>query len=248
MARLYTSNSGLPSSQVHEIFQDSRGFIWISSENGLARFDGMDFTTFRFSRDKAEGLASDLVPTVFEDSRGVLWVGTSRGLQTFDPDNSSFHLVDVNGAPETASPYVSDIIEFKTGTGLSEVWVATSSQGVYILDTETHALKDDRRELLSSNLPTVFMSRLFQDSAGRVWLAGETGGLSVVDGATMRRTDIDFDEEIMVRSFAEDPDNGDILIGTMSGLFIYEAAAGRIPGVNPADVAVLMVWLKKQQG
>ena len=234
MARLYTSNSGLPSSQVHEIFQDSRGFIWISSENGLARFDGMDFTTFRFSRDKAEGLASDLVPTVFEDSRGVLWVGTSRGLQTFDPDNSSFHLVDVNGAPETASPYVSDIIEFKTGTGLSEVWVATSSQGVYILDTETHALKDDRRELLSSNLPTVFMSRLFQDSAGRVWLAGETGGLSVVDGATMRRTDITLDEGIMARSFAEDPDNGDILIGTMSGLYIYEAATGRVrPSADP---------------
>ena len=234
MARLYTSNSGLPSSQVHEIFQDSRGFIWISSENGLARFDGMDFTTFRFSRDKAEGLASDLVPTVFEDSRGVLWVGTSRGLQTFDPDNSSFHLVDVNGEPETASPYVSDIIEFKTGSGSSEVWVATSSQGVYILDTETHALKDDRRELLSSNLPTIFMSRLFQDSAGRVWLAGETGGLSVVDGATMHRTDITFDEEIMVRSFAEDPDNGDILIGTMSGLYIYDAAQGRIrPSADP---------------
>ena len=234
MARLYTSNSGLPSSQVHEIFQDSRGFIWISSENGLARFDGMDFTTFRFSRDKAEGLASDLVPTVFEDSRGVLWVGTSRGLQTFDPDNSSFHLVDVNGEPETASPYVSDIIEFKTGSGSSEVWVATSAQGVYILDTETHALKDDRRELLSSNLPTVFMSRLFQDSAGRVWLAGETGGLSVVDGATMRRMDITLDEEIMVRSFAEDPSSGDILLGTMSGLYIYEAVNGRIrPSADP---------------
>ena len=234
MARLYTSNSGLPSSQVHEIFQDSRGFVWISSENGLARFDGMDFTTFRFSRDKAEGLASDLVPAVFEDSRGVLWVGTSRGLQTFDPDNSSFHLVDVNGEPETASPYVSDIIEYKTTNGLSEVWVATSSQGVYILDTETHALKNDRRDLLSSHLPTVFMSRLFQDSAGHVWLAGETGGLSVVDGATMHRMDISFDESIMVRSFAEDPDNGDVLIGTMSGLFIYEAANGRIrPSADP---------------
>ena len=41
MARLYTSNSGLPSSQIHEIYQDSRGFVWISTENGLARFDGM---------------------------------------------------------------------------------------------------------------------------------------------------------------------------------------------------------------
>ena len=173
MARLYTSNSGLPSSQVHEIFQDSRGFIWISSENGLARFDGMDFTTFRFSRDKAEGLASDLVAAVFEDSRGVLWVGTSRGLQTFDPDNSSFHLVDVNGAPETASPYVSDIIEFKTGSGLSEVWVATSSQGVYILDTETHALKN---EAACSRIPPAACGWPERPAASRWWTGRRCAG------------------------------------------------------------------------
>ena len=234
MARLYTSNAGLPNSQIHEIFQDSRGFIWISTENGLARFDGMDFTTFRFSRDKADALASDLVPAVFEDSRGVLWVGTSLGLQTFDPDNSSFHLVDVNGSPDTASPYVSDILEFKTGSGSSELWVSTSSQGVYILDTETHALKNDRREMLSGNLPSQFMNRLFQDSAGRVWMAGETGGLLVVDGLTLQPSDISFDKDIIVRSFAEDPDNGDILLGTMNGLYIYDAAQGRIrPSADP---------------
>ena len=146
MARLYTTESGLPSSQVKDIFQDSRGFIWISTESGLARFDGMDFTTFRFARDRADALASDLVPTVFEDSRGVLWVGTSMGLQTFNPDNSSFSHIDLRD-PEVpgSTQYVSDILEVRTGPSSTELWVATSQQGVYILDTETHALKDGRR-------------------------------------------------------------------------------------------------------
>ena len=232
MARLYTSNSGLPSSQVHEIYQDSRGFIWISTENGLARFDGMDFRTFRFSRGKAEALASDLVPAVFEDSRGTLWVGTSRGLQIFDPDNSSFHSIDLT-EPEYA-PYVSDILEIKTGPTSTELWVATSSQGIYILDPQTHERKEDRQDLLNRNLPSLFMNRIFQDSAGRVWLAGETSGLSVVDAASLQRASISIDEDIIVRGFAEDPDNGDILLGTMSGLFIYEAKQGRIrPSADP---------------
>ena len=250
MARLYTSNSGLPSSQIHEIYQDSRGFVWISTENGLARFDGMDFTTFRFSRGKSDVLASDLVPAVFEDSRGVLWVGTSLGLQVFDPDNSSFRRVDL-GDPDSP-PYVSDILEFRTGSGSSELWVATSSQGIYILDTQTHALKEERREILSSNIPTIFMNRIFQDSAGHVWLAGETGGLSVVDGATLHRADISFDDEIIVRSFAEDPENGDIILGTMDGMYIYEAAQGRIrpsadPGARSCEAVSMLPNLANQR-
>jgi Two component regulator propeller. len=193
----------------------------------------MDFTTFRFSRDKADGLASDLVPAVFEDSRGVLWVGTSRGLQTFDPDNSSFHLVDVNGAPETASPYVSDILEFKTGSSRLKCGCDVLAGRLYPGHGDArHEGRPARTP--GSNLPTAFMNRMFLDSAGRVWLAGETGGLTVVDGATLRRMDITIDEGIFVRSFAEDSATGNVLIGTMSGLFIYEAAAGRIrPSADP---------------
>ena len=87
MARLYTSGSGLPNSQIYDIYQDSRGFIWISTENGLARFDGMDFNTFNFDRNNPNSIASDFVLAVIEDSFGTYWVGTSAGLQTFDPEN-----------------------------------------------------------------------------------------------------------------------------------------------------------------
>ena len=236
MARLYTSESGLPNSQVDDIFQDSRGFIWISTQNGLARFDGMDFTTFRFARDRADALASDLVLTVFEDSRGVLWVGTSTGLQTFDPDYSSFRRIDLQDPSVPGSTqYISSILEVKTSVGKSELWVATSQHGVYILDIDTHALKDERRELLNSSLPSPFMNRVFQDSAGRVWLSGETGGLSVVDAATMRRLDIHLGDNVMVRCFSEDPSGGSILIGSMEGLYVFRPDEGILrPSSDPA--------------
>ena len=236
MARLYTSESGLPNSQVNDIFQDSRGFIWIATQNGLARFDGMDFTTFRFAHDRTDALASDLVLTVFEDSRGTLWVGTSTGLQTFDPEYSSFRRMDLQDPSVPGSTqYISSILEVKTGIGKSELWVATSSYGVYILDIDTHDLKEDRREQLNSSLPSPFMSRIFQDSAGRVWLSGEMGGLSAVDAASLRQLDIQAGKNIIVRCFSEDPTSGNILLGSMQGLYIFHPEENLIrPSSDPA--------------
>ena len=226
MARLYTTEYGLPNSKVNQIYQDGRGFVWISTENGLARFDGRDFLTFRFLRNKPDALASDLVLSVFEDSRGTLWTGTSMGLQTFNPDNRSFSRMDLHD-PESpgSTQHISSIIEVKTGAGASELWVATSQHGIYIIDPQTHQLKGERRDLLSRNLPSPFVYTLFQDSRGWVWIAGETGGLSVVDGATMQSQGITLDPQNYIRAFAEDPSSSDILVATMNGLYIYSAAS-----------------------
>ena len=229
MARLYTADYGLPNSQVNHIYQDGRGFIWISTENGLARFDGFDFQTFRFIRGKEDALASDLVLNVFEDSRGVMWVGTSMGLQTFDPDYRSFHRQDL-GDPNSpgSTQHISSIAEIQVGTGTSEIWAATSQHGIYILDTDSHNLKNTRRDILNQSLPSPFVYTIFQDSRGWVWLAGETGGLSVVNSLTMRRQDVSIDPNTNIRTFCEDPETGNVIIGTMKGIYVYEAATGKL--------------------
>ena len=226
MARLYTTEYSLPNSQVNDIYQDSRGFVWISTENGLARFDGRDFLTFHYRRDRAESLASDLVLSVFEDSRGTLWTATSMGLQIFDPETRDFHLVDLQDASAPGSTqHISALLEVKTGNGGTELWVATSQHGIYIIDPATHALKSSRRTLLNRNLPSPFIFSLFQDSRGWVWIAGETGGLSVVDGNTLQNQGITLDPQTYIRDFAQDPSSGDVLIATMGGLYAYHASA-----------------------
>ncbi|MBO4743210.1 MAG: response regulator [Bacteroidales bacterium] len=246
MARLYTTEFGLPNSKINHIYQDNRGFIWISTENGLARFDGRDFLTFRYKRDKDDVLASDLVLSVFEDSRGTIWTATSMGLQIFEPDSRSFSLVDLQDPDSPGSTqHISSILEVKTGNGASELWVATSQHGIYIIDPETHTLKNDRRDLLNMSLPSSFVYSTFQDSRGWVWLAGETGGLSVVDGASMQGQDITLDPDAQIRAFAEDPSSGNVLIATMSGLYIYDAAtrfvsASHDPGAASCQACSLL--------
>lgn len=228
-ARLYTTEYGLPNSQVNSIFQDAQGFIWISTENGLARFDGRDFVTFRHVRDKEDALASDLVLTFFQDKRNTFWVGTSTGLQTFDSSLRSFTRVDL-GDPlyPGSTQHISVIKEIRTGIGESEIWVGSSQHGVYVLDPESHVTKDDRRSKLSPSLASAIVFRMFQDSRGWVWIAGETGGLTVVDASSLEKQDIPLSPSIAIKDFEEDPASGNILLATMTGLYIYDASKGVI--------------------
>jgi hypothetical protein len=77
---------GLPSSSIREITQDSMGFLWIATLNGLSRFDGYDFTNYHIDRDEPELLSFVEVNTVYTDLDGDLWVGTPRGLSFYDSE------------------------------------------------------------------------------------------------------------------------------------------------------------------
>jgi signal transduction histidine kinase/ligand-binding sensor domain-containing protein len=72
----YNDQNGLPSSEVYQVFQDSKGFIWFSTDNGVVRFDGGEFKLFN----KSNGLADAVVFSIIEDPHGNLWFKTFSGL------------------------------------------------------------------------------------------------------------------------------------------------------------------------
>lgn len=67
--RHYTIEDGLASSDVYQVKQDSRGYIWFATSNGVSRFDGYTFKTFS----KKEGLPDNTVFEIFEDKKGRIW-------------------------------------------------------------------------------------------------------------------------------------------------------------------------------
>ncbi|MBA4321200.1 MAG: hypothetical protein C0408_00135 [Odoribacter sp.] len=77
--REYTVLDGLPQSQSSTVVQDSRGFIWIGTRNGLSRFDGIDFKNY-FRKD---GLPSNYVLNVIEDNDGIIWALSKEGLSKY---------------------------------------------------------------------------------------------------------------------------------------------------------------------
>ena len=82
-----TSANGLPQNYVRSVIQDSRGFMWFTTFDGIVRYDGYSFKTYRRYDN---GLDTGLMLYVTEDAAGNLWVGTEMGLYCYDIDTDQF--------------------------------------------------------------------------------------------------------------------------------------------------------------
>ena len=74
-----TMRDGLSQSTVNDIFQDSKGYLWLATESGLDRYDGYSMREYRRERGNEHALASDYIWSIAEDARGDLWLATDGG-------------------------------------------------------------------------------------------------------------------------------------------------------------------------
>ena len=74
-----STEQGLSQSRVDHMLQDRRGFIWIGTYNGLNRYDGYSFKTYKPDPNNPNSLGGSLVLPLFEDRSGILWIGVDRG-------------------------------------------------------------------------------------------------------------------------------------------------------------------------
>ena len=234
-ARIYTSADGLANSHIHDIFQDSKGFIWFATENGLSRFDGIKFNNATFDRSRTNSIASNTVRTVFEDCMGTFWVGTSAGLQIFDTEHSSFTKINLEdwSVPDS-DQHITAVLEIMHN-GARKIIAATSGHGIYIIGADNYKTDLESQSLLNNALPSKFISKIFLDSRNRLWITTGTGGISVFEINGMSPvTDLwvygmDKEAADMINSIIEDKSTGNIYLGTTnSGILVWEAETGRI--------------------
>ncbi len=115
-------DQGLSDNGVFAIHQDTRGFMWFGTENGLNRYDGYHFTVYRHNDLDSQSISIDNVPQVFEDRSGTLWIRGPAGndLNRFDRTSEQF-------TPCLPNTYVSSIYEDAHGT----LWFATQGRGLF---------------------------------------------------------------------------------------------------------------------
>ena len=71
----YTVNDGLPSSKIYHMIQDSKGYMWFATENGVSRFDGYEFRNFTTK----DGLPTNSTLKLYEDYKGRIWFSSFTG-------------------------------------------------------------------------------------------------------------------------------------------------------------------------
>jgi signal transduction histidine kinase/ligand-binding sensor domain-containing protein/DNA-binding response OmpR family regulator len=129
---------GLSNSSVFAILQDSRGFMWFGTANGLNRYNGYNIRIFNHDSQDPSTLSNSFILALYEDSRGILWVGTQNGLNKFNRESENFTQYticdDSIGSNEQIG--IKQIIEDNSGV----LWLA-SNYGLYRLNVVTGQVK-----------------------------------------------------------------------------------------------------------
>ncbi|MGB4284394.1 MAG: two-component regulator propeller domain-containing protein, partial [Bacteroidales bacterium] len=86
----YSTDKDLSNSLINYIYQDKRNYIWVATEDGLNKFDGIKFTVYKNNPKDTTSLKSNYVRCLFEDSKDRFWVGCINGLQQFDRKTNKF--------------------------------------------------------------------------------------------------------------------------------------------------------------
>lgn len=103
-----TINDGLSLSSVYCIYQDSKGYMWFGTEDGLNKYDGRNFIIYRAIPGDEKSIAHKWIELIYEDTHGILWFGSCGGLSRFDPVHEIFTHYKSN--QEDAYQFLNDTI------------------------------------------------------------------------------------------------------------------------------------------
>jgi ligand-binding sensor domain-containing protein len=217
----WTYRDGLPHNVVHRLLASRSGYLWIGSQEGLVRFDGVRFELF--ARPGAPGLAGNEITALAEGEGEVLWVGTATGLSRLEGD--AFREVDL-GADVAVVALADD--------GQGGVFVATSAAGVRHVRGGLPVVAEPVAGLAGGRVAALLWS------GGALWVGGDRG-LARLEGRRLEELGAaGLPGEIV--SLAATPD-GTLWVGTTRGLAQRPAGAAAfervaLPG-TPMVYAVL---------
>lgn len=168
-------NDGLPSSVVYKAVQDHDGFIWIGTQDGLARYDGVGFRIYRHDPADPASIASNDVSALLIDRDGRLWCGgEASGLNRLEADGQRFtHWRHQAGdLSSLASDDLSSIVQDSSGA----IWVGTYDGGVNrLLQAGGGFAHVDHDEEDPATLRSSSVYTLLAQPDGRLWIGTDSG-------------------------------------------------------------------------
>jgi len=221
----WRTDSGLPQNTVHSILQTRDGYVWLGTDGGLVRFNGIDFVTF--DAENTPQFASDTVYHLLQDGSGTLWISTAAGLLAYRDG--------VFQAYTTAQGLPADTVWFSYEDRRHRLWAITSA-GPAFLDGKDFAPVAGAQAAAPLN-----RRALAEDGSGRLWLGGSSGvfaldvklGAKLGTPASTPRVTLHLLSGMEVEALQLDP-QGKLWIGTGEGLESYTGGT-----LTPVPIAPL---------
>ncbi len=206
-----TTNEGLSNSQIHCVYQDSYGYIWIGTNNGLNRYDGVSLEVFRYDPQVSTSLRGNSVNCIVEDVNGDLLVGTSEGLHVYNQKLQSFTYLPL----WENYTVIKDV--FIDSKGVK--WVSTEGRGIYCVSKDKNqivALKDKNVDLDLMNV-----NQVFEDSQGVFWIATQDQGVLIYEEESNQVNKFSVASKAPVMAIVEDNKKMIWIATEGAGLFMF---------------------------
>ena len=171
---------GLSNSGVSNIIQDSLGYIWIATSEGLNRYDGYTFKVYKNDPLNLESIPDDNIIDLAQDSKGIIWLGSQKGgLIKFDPKRESFEHISHGGEERKVSPLAGNSISCLFIDDQDNIWIGTREIGLVKYDLSTKAFKTYSQNLENKN--SISSNRVFdiiRADDENIWISTTRTGLN----------------------------------------------------------------------
>ncbi|MDD4920871.1 MAG: two-component regulator propeller domain-containing protein [Bacteroidales bacterium] len=226
--RNYRVDDGLSHNCVWTVMQDSEGFMWFGTNDGLNRFDGNKFRIYRKQQGDSLSIGHNFIHCIKEVSHRRLLVGTKQGLYMYDRIYDHFKRINL-GRRNDKDASINCIMEDPNGN----IWLATHGFGLYRLNSDLTIRKHYSEGANPNSLPTNFIWTVITDHFGNLWLGTAGKGLVLFEPKKEYFTTVSEQKglginDMTVYSLYCDIDNC-LWIGTgTSGLIKYNYTNGKV--------------------
>ncbi|MBL7112113.1 MAG: hypothetical protein ISS19_09245 [Bacteroidales bacterium] len=223
--RRITINDGLSLSSVYCIYQDSKGFMWFGTEDGLNKYDGKNITIYRPDQQDTNSLSYRWIEHIVEDIRHNLWFGSRGGVTWFDPKTETFRQY-ITSSPE--KPGISNDTITKLYAGTRFIWIGTM-KGLNRIDLNSGVPEITSIESVDLKGLDTRIQDIQPDNEGNLWI-GTDSGLFYYSTSSDTFLKVNFTGEITgsLTVFSIFPVQNSLWLGTSQGLIRYNPASNQI--------------------
>ncbi|MFG6087885.1 two-component regulator propeller domain-containing protein [Stenotrophomonas indicatrix] len=239
--RQVTVFDGLPSNTVNRMAEDRYGYLWIATNDGLARYDGRNYRIWR----SEDGLRDNRIWSVLVDARNELWIGTENaGLVRMSADRRQLRFYDRSSQPLMGSNTIWSLAATPDGA----IWFGTHEGGLYRLDNNDRLQRFLPEANNPRSLPAASVPYLATLADGSLWV-GTKHGVARWTGTDFERIGGDLVPSLLINGLTAEPD-GSLWISTLAGATVRrpDGRFESVPWTLPAGDQVLGMMLRDEQG
>lgn len=183
----FSVNEGLSHNFVRGFLQDSRGFMWIATVDGLNKFDGYTFKTYKAKHQDSTTLSSNNVSnSLVEDGDGNIWTGTwGGGVCIYNRKLDNFKRVGPHSGLKGKTGFPSKFVYVMYKDSNNRIWIGTSDKGLFLADPDKLTFKQFVHDPADpSSLSNNGVHAITEGKDGDLWIGTLGGGLNRFDPET----------------------------------------------------------------